>query len=161
RLEDHIERGFGRATEVPEPAGSNDLAQFSLAGLRAERCAHLLRQRGWYAHHRRSGVVDAADRVQIVFEPVAGDRLDDHPRAVGLQGWPAMRRRARRVAHIVQAIEKGDEVKIFFRIVLRRPDLEPGVRGDAVLAGMSLRMLDRAWMEIVADELRLRKSLRH
>ena len=44
RLEDHVERCFRGASNISEATGSNDLAQFCPAGLRAECGADLLRQ---------------------------------------------------------------------------------------------------------------------
>src|SRR6516162_8963751 len=72
-----------------------------------------------------------------------------------------MRCRARRVAHVVQAVEKGDEIEILFRIILGRPDLEAGIRRDIALSGVRSRVLDRARVEVVTDKLRVRKRLRH
>src|SRR6516225_1529297 len=72
-----------------------------------------------------------------------------------------MRCRARRVAHVVQAVEKGDEIEILFRIILGRPDLEAGIRRDIVRSGVRSRVLDRARVEVVTDKLRVRKRLRH
>src|SRR5215470_12440138 len=72
-----------------------------------------------------------------------------------------MRRRTHRVAHVVQTVEKGDQIEILLRITLGRRDLEAGVCRDAVLPGMRRSVLDRAWVKVVTDELRLRKRLRH
>lgn len=69
-----------------------------------------------------------------------------------------MRGRARGVAHIVQAIEEGDEIEVPFRIVLGGADLEPAVGADTMLAGMSLSVLDRARVKIVAYKLQLGKA---
>ena len=44
RLEDHVERCLRGASNISEATGSSDLAQFCLAGLRAECGADLLRQ---------------------------------------------------------------------------------------------------------------------
>jgi hypothetical protein len=43
RFEDHVERRLRGTFHTAEPAGSDNLAQFCLAGLRAERGANLLR----------------------------------------------------------------------------------------------------------------------
>ena len=42
-------------------------------------------KRSGRAEHRRSRVKHAPDRIQIVLELVVGERLDDHPGAVGIQ----------------------------------------------------------------------------
>jgi hypothetical protein len=44
RLQDHVERRFGRAPDAAEAAVSNDLAQLGLAGLPTKRCTYFLRQ---------------------------------------------------------------------------------------------------------------------
>ena len=64
---------------------------------------------------RREGIVDAADRIEIVREAVAGLRLDQHQRAVRLQGLSDVRDRADRIAHVVQRIEHGDEIVVRIR----------------------------------------------
>src|SRR6266481_3691334 len=69
-----------------------------------------------------------------------------------------MRRRARGVAHVVQAVEEGYKVEILLRVFLGRRDLEAGV---CMLPGMRRGLLDRARMEVVADELRIGESLGH
>ena len=51
-------------------------------GLGAERQPDVLAQRRGRAEHGRPGVEDAADRVEVVLDGVARERLDDHPRAV-------------------------------------------------------------------------------
>src|SRR6266436_3924345 len=67
-FEDHVERRLSGTSDSAEPACSNDLAKLGLAGLRAQCGTDFLRQRGRHASHRRAGVKDTADRVQIVFE---------------------------------------------------------------------------------------------
>src|SRR5690348_14921353 len=71
RFEDHIEWCFGGPSDVAEPACGDDLTQFRLAGLGAERGTDLLRQGRRHADHRRGAVIEPADWVQIVFQPVA------------------------------------------------------------------------------------------
>src|SRR3977135_1329487 len=71
RLQDHIKRSFGGPPDEPEPPRLDDLAQLRFAGLGAKRGADFLRQRSRDADHRRRGVIQAADRVQILFEAVA------------------------------------------------------------------------------------------
>src|SRR5580700_1845079 len=46
RFKDHVERRLHGASDVAEPARGDDLAQFGLADLRAERGTHFLGQRG-------------------------------------------------------------------------------------------------------------------
>src|ERR1700730_11647121 len=72
-----------------------------------------------------------------------------------------MRRRARGVAHVVQAVEEGYEVEILLRIFLGSRDLEAGVCRCAMLPGMRRGLLDRVRVEVVADELRVGEGLRH
>ena len=149
------------APHVAEAARGDDLAQLRLAGLRAERRADLLRQRGRHADHRRAGIVEPADRVQIVLQAVAGHRLDDHPGAVRLQRLADMRGRAGRIAHVVQAVEEGHQVEVRCRIILGRADLEAGVRRDAMRRWRARAPPRSSRMEVVADEVRLRERLGH
>ena len=97
------------------------------AGLRAERRADFLVQRGRHADTGREGVEDAPDRVEIVGQAVAGHRLDQHQRAVGLQRLARMRGRADRIAHVVQGVEHGDEIEADAREVLRARRLEADI----------------------------------
>ena len=73
-----------------KPAVRQHLAQPRLAGLRAERRADLLRERRLRADQRRHRVEEPADRVQVLLDVVAGERLDQQPGAV----------RAERLAHV-------------------------------------------------------------
>src|SRR5690242_11006631 len=132
-FEDHVKRRVGGTADIAKAPGGDDLAQFGLASLRTKGGAHFLRQRRRYAAHRRAGIINTADRVQIVFKLVARHRLDDHPRAVRLQRLPDVRRRPGRVAHVVETVEEGDQVEILLRIFLGRRDLEAGICRDAML----------------------------
>lgn len=56
-----------------------------VARLRAERGANLLVERGGHADVGREGIEHAAERMEVVGKPIAGHRLDQHQRAVGLE----------------------------------------------------------------------------
>ena len=96
-----------------KPPSFRTSAERRLAGLGAQRLADLLGQRRRHADHRRGVVVEPADRIaDIVGRPVGGDRLDQHPGAVGLQQLAHVPGAAARIAHVVQAVEHGDEVEV-------------------------------------------------
>src|SRR3546814_9300000 len=76
RLQYQVERRFGRPPESGQSAGRDYLAQPRLAGLGAEGETYLLAQGGRRADHRRGGVVNAADRVQVVLDLVV--RSEEH-----------------------------------------------------------------------------------
>ena len=61
-----------------------------------------------------------------------------------------MRRRADRIAHVVQGIEHGDEIEADARVVLRTRGLEAHV---AEALGVLPRIRDRGVVEVDADEL--------
>ena len=126
-FQNHVERRLRRAAEAGEAAAGDDLAEPRLAGLRAERRSGLLRERGRHANHRGGRVVQAADRVEVVLQPVAPSA----PRSSRFRPASAlahMRRRTGRVAHVMQTIEEGDEV-VAARKGLRRADLEADISG--------------------------------
>ena len=77
-------------------------------------------------------IVDSPYRIQIVLQLVVGKGLDDHPRAVLGQRLPDVRSRPDRVAHVVQAIEDGDEVVVFAGKILCLCHLEGDAVGDTV-----------------------------
>src|SRR5437764_9214575 len=72
-----------------------------------------------------------------------------------------MRRCAGGIPHVVQAIEEGDEIETFSWIIRRGSDLEFCIGRDAILGGVPIRGFNRAWVEVVADKLRVRESLCH
>src|SRR5271163_555742 len=71
-----------------------------------------------------------------------------------------MRGRADRIAHVVQAIEEGDQVESS-RVSLGRSALEGGAIGDASFARRFAGTIDRRLMIVEAKELRFRKRFRH
>ena len=82
------------------------------------------------AQQRREAVVHPPDRVEVVFDVVAGHRLDDHPGAVVGDDLAHVACRADRVAHVVQAVEHRHEVVALAAELLRRtrPRTERGRR---------------------------------
>ena len=89
---------------------SVDLPDGGLTGLGAEAVAAGLGAGVGHAEERGEAVVGATDRIEVVRDGVAGPRLDHHPGAVGGQRGADVAGRAERVAHVVQAVEGGDEV---------------------------------------------------
>ena len=137
---------------------AHDLRQAQLAGLGAQGRADLLIERGRHAHRGRERVEHAPHGVEIVREAVAGHRLNQHQRSVGLQRLAGVRRRTGRVAHVVQRIEHRDEVEVLAREVLGARGLEAHV---GQVLGVLLGVRDRRTMEVDSDELRLRERRRH
>jgi hypothetical protein len=70
------------------------------------------------ADHGRGAVVEPADRVQVVGQPVIGEGLDQHPGAVGRQALADVLRGTDRIAHVVQGVEDGDQAIGFAAEVL-------------------------------------------
>ena len=105
-----VERRFRRAADAGEARVAEDLAEASFARLGTEREADLLGEGAWGAQQGRERVVRAPDRVEVFLHAVAGDRLDDHPHAVGRERGAHLAGGADRVAHVVQAVERRDEV---------------------------------------------------
>jgi hypothetical protein len=90
------EQGYGRASKIVLkgisvarliwlPPSADDLSQLGLASQRAEGRANFLGQQRRHTDHRRGSVVEAPDRVQIVFEPILCHRLHNHPGAIRLE----------------------------------------------------------------------------
>src|SRR5712672_848495 len=124
-LKDQIEWRLGRATEMREPPTGDHFAQTFLAGLRPERRAHFLRYRRRRAQQRGSSVESAADGIQVVFERVASERFHNHPGPITLERTADMFRGTRRIAHVVEAIEKGYKVVVGAGILLGFGNFEP------------------------------------
>src|SRR5260370_11098585 len=71
-----------------------------------------------------------------------------------------MRGRADRIAHVVQAVEKRDEVE-GPRIIFGHGALEGGAIGDTRRARRFAGAVDRRLMIVEAEEFRFRERLRH
>ena len=143
-----------------EPAGHDHVPDSGLAGLGAEGQAHLLGERGRRAQQRRERVVGAPDRVEVVLDAVAGLRLDDHPGAPRGERRVHVTGRADRIAHVVQAVEHGDQV-VLARVGRRGLGLEPRPLGHPGLLGAPAGRLQRAGVGVEAGEARTGKGLGH
>ena len=119
RLEDEVERRLGGAAEAGEAASRRRprAAAPRRPGRRAPGRPPATASAGVQIIVE-ARVEDAADRVEVVLDAVVGERLDDHPGAVGGQRLAHVRGGADRVAHVVQAVEEGDQVVAAARVVL-------------------------------------------
>ncbi len=161
QFEDQIDRRLCGAPQVGEPGFTRHLAQALFARLRTEAEPDLLRQRVRRARHGRRGIIHAADRVQVLLQPITGIGLYQQHLAVGLERFAATGERADRIAEIVQAVHEADEVEAVAVELGRGLDLERDVARHALLGGALARGRDRRVMIIQADEARLGERLRH
>src|ERR1700676_865924 len=160
-LQHHVEGRFGRAADAFKAALHDYFLETRLACLRAERKANLLRERSRRADSRRRGIKQCTDRVEVVFEPVVGEWLDNHPGAIWRQRLADVMRGAGRVAPVVKTIEEADQIKALGREILRRTGLERDPLADAGFASGFARRFYRVHMIVVAEEFRIGEGLRH
>src|SRR6185437_7300049 len=112
--------------------------------------------------HRRRRVEDTSNRVMILFRRIVGEGLYNHPYAVWLERRENMLCGADRIAHIVQAIEKRDQiVAAVDGVAFRAGHFEPDLVEQAIPAGNVPRILNRTAVVVEAVETRLRKRARH
>ena len=156
-----VERGLRGDAEPREPRVGGHLAQRGRTCLRAQAVAARLGPAGGDADEGGEPVVDPADRVQVLGEGVAGDRLDHQPGAVRGEGLPHVARGGERVAHVVQAVEERHEVVAGARERLGRRGLERHAVGDPGVGRALAGRLDRRVVVVRADERRRRVGLRH
>jgi len=97
--------------------------------------------------------------VEVLFDPVARARLDDHPRPVRVERRADVARRASGVAHVVEGVEHRHEVVAAARVRVRGGDLERHAVGDAGLLGAPAGDLDRGLVRVIAVEPGARKRL--
>lgn len=152
-LQHHVERCLRGATQSLEAATGHHLAQPRLTGLGSKREPDFLRHGRGRAHERGSGIVNASDGIEVRRQMIMRERLDDHPRAIRLERSVDMGGGARRVAHVVKAIEECDEV-VGSGIALGGGDVEPRVDADAGYLGRLAGALNRRGMIVEADEAR-------
>jgi hypothetical protein len=150
-----------RSAEASEAGSLDDVVNPGFSGLRAEGQADLLRQRAGRAQVVREGVVGAPERVEVLLNGVARKRLDDHPGAVRGQRLADVAGGADRVAHVVQAIEHGDQVIALAGESGSGCDLEADAPLQACRLGLLASQLDRALVVVEAGEGRAREGLGH
>jgi hypothetical protein len=85
RLVDVVERRLSGTAKAAEPTTLDDITDARLTGLGTESHIDLLRPRHRQADHRRRGIEDPPDRVEVVLEPVTRAGFDEHPGAVAGQ----------------------------------------------------------------------------
>src|SRR5258706_14858254 len=100
----------GARKSAEAPAGHAYLAYATLARLCA-KCWAIARKRHRHADLRRRSVHHSTDRIQIVFNIVVRERLDDHHRPIVFQRASRMARHSNGISHVVKAIEECDEIK--------------------------------------------------
>ena len=101
------------------------------------------------AQDRRGGE-RSTDDVEVFLDRVTAHRFDKHHAAVVGKAFECVLGRSGRVAHVVQAIEEGDQIKLFVRVVGGRRDVELDPVGDAGLLGPLAGGLDRLRMAVVS-----------
>ncbi len=134
------------------PAAGDYFADARLAGLRSQAQSHFLRSRAGRTQQRRQGVVDPSYRIQIVFQFIVGEGLNNHPGSIFAERLQNVVRGADRVAHVVQAVEDGDEIVVFAREILGFGDLKLHAVGDAFTLGAFAGRLNRLIVIIEPDE---------
>src|SRR5208337_984188 len=92
--------------------------------------------------------------IEILFYAVVREWLDNHPAPIRRERLQHVRCRTHRVAHIVQAVEKGHQVVAFTGILLRSRDHEPNPVIHALLLRQLLRASDRRRVIVKAKERR-------
>ena len=75
RFENHIEGRLDRLADSREAGFAQNLREPCLARLRTETRADLLAERRRHANAGREGVIDAADRIKIILQPISCLRL--------------------------------------------------------------------------------------
>ncbi len=140
--------GVSTATRKrPKPPAVITSRMRALAGLCAQRQPHLLIQRRRHAERSREGIVDAADRMQVLLQasPAAGSTINRVPLLV--QRGAYMGDRAHWIAQVVQTVEEGDQVVPVAGKLLGGGNLEGDIV-DAGLGGQVTGTLDGRRVEV-------------
>jgi hypothetical protein len=123
------------------------------ARLRTQAKPNLLRTRAGGAKQCREGIIDAADRINIVLKFVVRKGLDDHPCAIFCKRAANVCCSSDGVAHIVQTVKNGDKVVLLTWEVLRGRTIKDGAVGKALSPGILASSLDRLVVVVKAKEL--------
>jgi hypothetical protein len=120
--------------------------------LGAEPKADFLRSRCRGANHGRGRVEHSSQRIEIGRGVIVGERLDNHPGAVGLQSRKNVRGGADRIAHVMQTVKASDEI-IGSGKILRGCFFETDAIGEARRMSAFIGFIDRRLMEIETGNL--------
>jgi hypothetical protein len=72
--------------------------------------AAILRNRVSAAHRRRTGVVQATNRADVLLDAIARKGFDQHECAIQCHGAGCITDGIHRTTHVVQAVEETDQV---------------------------------------------------
>ena len=108
RFKHQIKPRLSGPAKASEPAGGDDFSDARLACL-CPQCRAMVSERRGNADHGRGGIEHAADRREVLFDSIAGKRLDNHPFAILVETLADVPRRPDWIAHVVQTIEMRDE----------------------------------------------------
>jgi hypothetical protein len=123
-FENDVEWGLRSAADALKTGGLQDFRQAAFPRLGAKSEADFLGERSRGAEHGGSSVKDTSDGVQIVFELVVCEGLDDHPSTIRIERLKHVPCRSLRISHIVEAIEESNEVIPFSGKILSVGDFE-------------------------------------
>src|ERR1700733_2672491 len=160
-FKDQVKRCLRSSSESCKPGSTHHLSQPLFSRLGAQRQTHLLRQRRWSTKERPLPIESASDRMQILFNLVSGERLDDHPGSIAFQAFADVRGGSYRIAHIVQTIKKCYEVVVLSRITFRLGYFELDSIGDTGILGTLFRGSNGHAVIVKAEKLGIGKGLRH
>src|ERR1700758_2647653 len=108
-LEYSVCGGGGNSPELGETTGHHHISQLVVGRDRAE-CSTPLGDRVWRAAQYRKSRECTPDRVKILLSALTSHWLDDHQRAVRGETLACVPDGPGGVAHIVQAVEKSDQI---------------------------------------------------
>ena len=144
---------------APNPASRSTSAMRASPACVPSPARARLGQRAGRAHERREPVVEAPDRVEVLLDRVARERLDEHHRAAGGEHVRRVARGGERVPEVVERVEERHEVVARAGVVRGAGDLEAHAVVDARLAGALARGGDRVGVVVDPDEVRGRERL--
>ena len=156
----NVEGSFGGSAEASEARRRNHFSNLRFACLRAQAQPNFLRPRTRRTQQSREGVVHSADWIQVVFQLVVGEGLHNHPRPVFRKRLPDVLRRPNRIAHVMQAIEHGNEIVILARKFFGLGYFEVDSTGNSVTPRQLARSFNGLVVVIEPQKLRLREGLR-
>src|SRR5690242_13087521 len=160
-FEDQVKWRLCGPAESRKATARDDFLQALLPRLRSKRKPYFLRQGCRRTQQCGRSIKRAPNRVEIVLQLIAGKRFDDHPRTVLLKPAVHVSGRTRRIAHVMQAIEKCDEIIVFARKRFRAGHLKLDPVAYARSARALLCRFYRLVMVVESGKLGFRVGFRH